>query len=463
MQLKGQNLSVYSVSEVNALARTLLEGEFPDIWIEGEISGFKPYRSGHWYFALKDQDAEIRCVMFRRETLSVDFEPRDGARIRMRCRISLYEPRGGFQAIGREMQLAGTGELLAALAKLREKLAKEGLFDASRKQSLPSFPRHLAIITSPAGAALRDIARTLRLRCPLFSCTIFPVSVQGTNAAPEIVRAFQRISNWPTNLNRPRPDIVLLARGGGSLEDLWTFNLETVVRAIEACDIPVATGIGHETDTSLSDLAADYRAATPTAAAAAVSPDGIQIAQSVREGELRLGSRLRQYLSHIRRDRFQQWSERLRARHPERILRLAMQRGDELEERLRRTMNRLTAQQTDRHEQLHQRLVGLTPVQRTTSHFAALNELVARLTMAGERTRSLAASSLDALTSRMVALSPQATLERGYAILSRPTQGQKFGRAVTSIKETRPGDEIHAHLVDGQLEITVKNTRGNPS
>ena len=462
MELEGQNPSVYSVSEVNALARTLLEGKFPDIWIEGEVSSFKPYRSGHWYFSLKDQDAEIRCVMFRRETLSVNFEPRDGARIRMRCRISLYEPRGGFQAIGREMQLAGTGELLAALAVLRDKLAREGVFDASRKQPLPSFPRHLAIITSPAGAALRDIARTLRQRCPMQSCTLFPVSVQGANAAPDIVRAFKYISDWPANLDRPRPDVVLLARGGGSLEDLWAFNLEPVVRAIESCDIPVVTGIGHETDTSLSDLAADYRAATPTAAAAAASPDGRQISQRLRESESRLGSRLLQYLAHLNQDRFQQWSERLQARHPERILRAAMQRGDELDERLKRAMALLQGRHINRHDQVHQRLRNLNPMPSITAQLASLRQLLERLDRARVRRIDRAAASFEALRARMTAMSPQATLERGYAILSRPLEGTRFGRAVTSIKETRRGEALQAHLADGQLAITVQNTQGNP-
>ena len=458
MELEGQNLSVYSVAEVNALARTLLESKFPDIWIEGEISSFKPYRSGHWYFSLKDEEAEIRCVMFRRDNLAVQFEPRDGARVRLRCRISLYEQRGGFQAIGRDMQPAGAGELLAALAALRERLSAEGLFDASKKRDLPSFPRHLALITSPSGAALRDIARTIRLRQPLFECTLLPVSVQGANAAPEIVRAFERLGQWPDHLGGARPDVVVLARGGGSLEDLWAFNLEAVVRAVAHCPIPIVTGIGHETDTTLSDLVADHRAATPTAAATTATPDGRQLLQRAREADRQLGSRLGAHIAYLTKDRLQQWIERLQARHPERILRSAMQRGDEYEERLHNAMNRLEFARGNRHAELIRRLTRLDPRPHIQAQLKKLADLGSRL--AGAQARALRASLAwhQALASRLSALSPQGTLDRGYAILSRHEEGTRFGHVITRVDQASLGDRLHAHLADGELHVSVTSS-----
>lgn len=461
MQLQGQNPTVYSVSEVNGLARSLLEDNFADIWLQGEVSGLKAYHSGHWYFSLKDDDAEIRCVMFRGDNLRVRFKPADGALVKLRCRVSIYEQRGTYQAIAREMQPAGTGELLAAIAALREKLEKEGLTDPSRKRDIPQFARHLAIITSPAGAALRDIAKTLQTRSALFKCTLLPASVQGANASSEIVRAFEHIANWPARLDRPRPDLVLLARGGGSIEDLWAFNLEPVARAIANCDVPVITGIGHETDTSIADLVADARAATPTAGAALATPDFIAIHSHVQAMSKTIGERITRRLQHLARDRLGQWQQRLAARNPRCIVDQALQRLDELSERFGRAHSRLTSAHRQRLVELHGRLQRLDFERSLAERQSKLDNALARLARTCAHRYAEFERILRTLSLQLEAVSPNATLARGYAILAKPRGDRAertYGEPVTTADQTHQGDRLIAYLARGRLEVTVQET-----
>lgn len=455
----GQNTTVYSVSEVNALARSLLEGTFADIWLQGEVFGFKPYRSGHWYFSLKDEQAQIRCVMFRGDNLRVAFKPTDGAKVRLRCRISLYEERGNYQAIAREMQLAGTGELLAALEALKNKLSSEGLLAEERKRALPRFARHLAIITSPSGAAVRDIAQTLRTRSALFQCTLLPVSVQGANAAPEIVRAFKLLANWPGQLGSP-PDIVLLARGGGSLEDLWAFNLESVARAISACQMPVVTGIGHETDTTISDMVADQRAATPTAAAALTTPDYNQAYAQIVDLVHQFTAQFSKHLRHLNTDRLRQWVERLSAKDPQRVVDQGAQRLDDYQYRLEHAMRHLDQSRRTRFGDFLERLQRSNPAPRIAAAQVSLADLFTRLEVSLLRRQKELAALLKGLALRLNAVSPNGTLERGYAILARPAaQGASYGQPITAVRDAQVGESLQAHLLDGQLEVTVHQIR----
>ncbi len=460
MQLQGQNLSVYSVSEVNGLARALLEDTFADIWMQGEVSGFKAYQSGHWYFSLKDDDAEIRCVMFRSDNLRVRFAPSDGALVRLRCRVSIYEQRGTYQAIAREMQPAGTGELLAAIAALREKLEKEGLTDQSRKRSIPKFTRHLAIITSPAGAALRDIAKTLETRRALCHCTLLPTSVQGANAADEIVRAFARIADWPDDVGLPHPDLVLLARGGGSIEDLWAFNLEPVARAIANCAVPVITAIGHETDTSIADLIADARAATPTAGAALATPDFNEIRAQVQAMGDALEVRLTQRLGHLRQDRLGQWQQRLAVRNPQRIVDQALQRSDDLAERFRRAFSQTQDVRRRRFAEVQGRLSRLDLDRALARQQSALEALLDRLDGACRRRSADFGNALHAASLQLEAVSPKATLARGYAIVAARRDGiptnDSYGTPVTAAGQTEIGEHLVAHLAEGRLDIMVQ-------
>ncbi len=467
MQLQGQNLTVYSVSEVNGLARSLLEDNLADIWLQGEVSGFKAYHSGHWYFSLKDDDAEIRCVMFRGDNLRVRFKPSDGALVKLRCRVSIYEQRGTYQAIAREMQPAGTGELLAAIAALRDKLEKEGLTDASRKRDIPEFAQHLAIITSPAGAALRDIAKTLQTRSALFRCTLLPASVQGANASDEIVRAFGHVASWPVHLDSPRPDLVLLARGGGSIEDLWAFNLEPVARAIANCDVPVITGIGHETDTSIADLVADARAATPTAGAVLATPDLGETYRQVHAMTEALGERLARQLQHFGRDRLGQWQQRLAVRNPQHIFDQALQRSDDLAERFRRAFSQLESAHRQRFAELQGRFSRLDLDGALLRQQSALSAVRDRLDGAWGRRSADFANALRAIRQQLEAVSPKATLARGYAIVAAhrddmPANGS-YGMPVTAAGQTKIGEHLVAHLAEGRLDITVQGIhKDNP-
>ncbi|MCY4278056.1 MAG: exodeoxyribonuclease VII large subunit [Gammaproteobacteria bacterium] len=460
MQLQGQNHTVYSVSEVNGLARSLLDDAFADIWMQGEVSGFKAYHSGHWYFSLKDDDAEIRCVMFRGDNTRVRFAPSDGALVRLRCRVSIYEQRGTYQAIAREMQLAGTGELLAAVAALREKLKKEGLTDQSRKRPLPKFAQHLAIITSPAGAALRDIAKTLATRRALCRCTLLPAAVQGANAHREIARAFDRIANWPAHLDGPHPDLVLLARGGGSIEDLWAFNLEPVARAIANCNVPVITGIGHETDTSIADLVADARAATPTAGAALATPDYAEVHTKVQSLRNALGVRLNATLRHLSEDRFWQWRERLAARNPQRIVDQSLQRLDDYAERLYRAYANVDAARRAHAREVAARLHRLDLEGIVSAYRTRLSDVRERLHQAWSQRRTDLEKTLRAASLQLEAVSPRATLARGYAIIAKPTNGERvngaYGKPITAAHQTRAGDRLLAHLADGRIAVTVQ-------
>ena len=264
---------VYTVAEINQQVRTLLLENFSEVIVRGEISGLKQYASGHWYFTLKDPDSEIRCAMFRGRNQRVSFVPQDGDAVRVRARVDLYVQRGNYQLVIEDMEPEGRGELLRRLEEIKAKLRDEGLFDPDRKQPLPSYPLTVGVVTSSDGAALRDVARTLRRRWPIARLCVYPSRVQGEAAPASLVQALKLVPQ------DGRCDVLILARGGGSFEDLLAFSDEAVVRAVAACPIPLITGIGHETDTSLADFAADVRAATPTAAAEQVSPDATALKQ----------------------------------------------------------------------------------------------------------------------------------------------------------------------------------------
>jgi exodeoxyribonuclease VII large subunit len=258
---------IYSVSQLNDQVKDLLEHSFPPLWVEGEISNFSCPASGHWYLSLKDSQAQVRCAMFRNRNQGLGFQPKNGLQVLARGRPGLYAPRGEFQLILDQIEPAGEGALRRAFELLKQKLQAEGLFDETYKQALPTVPDRIGIITSPTGAALRDILNVLRRRFPLGQVVIYPVPVQGTEAAPAIVRALK------TAAERQECDLLVVARGGGSLEDLWAFNEESVARAIHACPLPVVSGVGHEIDFTIADFVADLRAPTPSAAAELVSPD----------------------------------------------------------------------------------------------------------------------------------------------------------------------------------------------
>ncbi len=444
---------VFSVSELAGAVRFTLEERFPLVWVEGELSNLRAPASGHWYFTLKDDDAQIRCAMFVNRNRFVRFKPRDGMQVVLRGRVSLYEARGDFQLIADHLDPAGEGALRAAFDALRRTLAERGLFAAERKRPLPLYPTHVAVVTSRTGAALRDIVAVFRRRCPMLRVTVFDVAVQGREAERQILAAFERLRRWPAPLGAA-PDVALLARGGGSLEDLWAFNLESVAHAIAACPIPVVSAVGHETDFTIGDLVADLRAPTPSAGAELIAPD-------VADWQRRAGRLLRSLHAHWRhaitgRRQRVHWVAR-RLTHPGRALQLRMQRLDDLERQMTAATSMRIARASHRTALLAARFRQLHPERHVAEQRNALLRLRASLGRALhvriEQARVSAASASRALN----AVSPLDTLTRGYAIVATPApSGERWGTPITSVAAAHAGQRVVAHLRDGTLQCRVE-------
>lgn len=417
---------VLSVAALNRAARTLIEGGFGVVWVEGEISNFSRPASGHWYFTLKDREAQLRCTMWRPRNVLLRFAPRDGQLVQARGRVSLYEARGEFQLVVEHMEDAGAGALQRAYEELRVRLGAEGLFAAERKRALPAAPACIGVITSPTGAALRDILHVLAQRFPAAAVIVYPVPVQGAAAAPAIAAALDVASE------RAECDVLILARGGGSLEDLWAFNDERVARAIVHCQLPVVSGVGHETDVTIADFAADVRAPTPTAAAQLAVPDRRVWLQRLALLAQRFGSAMRRKLADDAAQLRARY-ERLQRAHPGSRLAQHAQRLDELELRLRRAL-------------------------QARLQFAAtpLAPLRARLDAAWSRLAATALTRVELAARALHAVSPLATMERGFAVVVRA----EGGTLVRQLADAPVGSTVEAHLADGVLVAQVTGQRG---
>ncbi len=436
---------VLTPSQLNTLARDLLEGAFPVIWVEGELSGVSRPGSGHLYFCLKDARAQVRCAMFKPKSTWLKFVPREGMRVLARGRLTLYEARGEYQLVLDHMEEAGEGALRRAFDELRAKLTAEGLFEAARKRPLPVHPRRLGVITSPSGAAVRDVLSVLGRRFPLLEVDVLPVLVQGAGAAAQITAMLQRAAS------SGRYEVLLLTRGGGSMEDLWPFNDEQLARAIAASRIPVVSAVGHETDFSLADFAADLRAPTPSAAAELLVPSQEDLGRRLRALEARMRNLQRQYLRAAiqRADRA---ALRLHGLRPQAQLQFLYRRQAESRRRLEAAWRR----QLDRERA---RLRHSDAVLRAAHPRRRLARLRERLTLLEPRSRAAIARHLarDALRLRGLArslhtVSPLATVARGYAILQH-----KDGGVVRSVLDAAPGDRIDARLADGTLRVRVES------
>lgn len=433
----------YTVSRLNREARLLLETSFPPLWVEGEISNLARPSSGHLYFGLKDAAAQIRCALFRSQLRLARVAPRDGMHVLVRGRLTLYEGRGEYQLIVDHIEEAGEGVLRQAYEALKARLAQEGLFDVARKRPLPRLPRRIGILTSPSGAVLHDIVQTLKRRFPAIPVLLYPVPVQGKSAAPSIAEAIRAAGE------RRECDVLILARGGGSLEDLWAFNEEIVARALVACPIPVVSGVGHETDFTIADLAADVRAPTPTAAAELVSPDCGEWLHRFEQIEARLLRCMRHGLG--TRAQHLDW---LTARlvHPRARLENLHQRLDSLAHRLRHAQSR---QQHRAHARVHDlaaRLERRSPVARLRACRLDCRHLYERLGHALTRRLAVAHERVAHLARTLNTLSPLATLDRGYAIVRVETTGTILRDAT----HVAAGDTIEARLAHGRLTCTVK-------
>jgi len=391
---------VFSVKEINRLVRELLEQSFPSFWISGEISNFISASSGHWYFSLKDDEAQVRCTMFKNKNMAADWVPKNGEKIEAKCFIGLYEARGEYQLNIELIRHAGAGLLSEAFNQLKEKLLKEGLFEPSRKKPIPQFPKSIGVITSPTGAAIEDILITLKRRSPHIPIVIYPSLVQGKEAPSAIVKAIE------TANIRMECDVLILARGGGSIEDLWAFNEEIVARAIVVSKIPTITGVGHETDTTIADFVSDLRAPTPTGAAELVTSHSVELIKTIQTYKNQLNKMIVS------------------------VIRELMQKIDYLEKRLISPRQQIQRQK----EQIHQYIQRINQNMKNILIQYRLN--------------------IDKLKLNLDHLSPHAVLSRGYSIITNID-----GQIVNNINQLKLDDKIHIQLNHGQADANISDLK----
>ncbi|AKV94756.1 exodeoxyribonuclease VII large subunit [Marinobacter sp. CP1] len=434
-----------SVSELNHQARHLLESSFMQVWVEGELSGFSRPSSGHWYFSLKNRKCQVRCAMFRGMNQRIRTPPKEGDQVRIRGKVTLYENRGDFQIIVEHVEPAGLGALQQAFEELKRKLLAEGLFEQASKKPLPSLPRHIGVVTSPTGAAIHDILTVLARRCPAIPVTLYPTAVQGKAATADIVRAIEAAQNHGV------ADVLIIGRGGGSLEDLWCFNEEAVARAIAACRIPTVSAVGHEVDVTIADFVADLRAPTPSAAAEKISPDQSDWLKQLRDREFRLSNamglalkRLGTQLGHL--------SARLR--DPRRELLEKAQRMDELELRLRKAIRQRLTTVGVRNDHLRQRLVMQSPHRQLSDSQDALRRVSERLVSVMQQDLKQRRDNLEHAAQTLNVVSPLATLGRGYSIVR-----DNNGNILRDASNVNPGDTISARVARGEMTAKVTSVK----
>jgi len=438
---------IFSVSRLNREVRAVLESSFPLLWVEGEVSNLAQPASGHLYFSLKDSVAQVRCAMFRSKRLLLSFRPANHQQVLVRARVGLYEGRGDFQLIVEYMEPAGEGALRLELERLKKRLAAEGLFDEAQKRRLPAIPRQVGLVTTPTGAAIRDLLSVLKRRFPALPVVVYPAQVQGADAAGDLAAALD-LANA-----RGECDVLILARGGGSLEDLQAFNAEDLARAIRRSAIPVVTGIGHEIDLCIADLVADRRGATPSAAAELVSPSAVDLRQRLLTSEQRLISAQLRVLS-ARRQRLSAAKAHLRLMHPRDRLERQQQRVDDLQRRMATAVGRRLDRVNARFGPLALRMKGASPRGELERRRLIVSALSHRLGESVARRSSAFEERLARATAGLQARSPLATLTRGYAILREKSSG----RVVTDAAQVAPGALVDARLAQGSLTLEVVDT-----
>ncbi|OBW97418.1 exodeoxyribonuclease VII large subunit [Gallibacterium anatis] len=431
--------TIYSISQLNRLAKEILEQELGSLWLSGEISNFTQPVSGHWYFTLKDKNAQVRAAMFRMRNLRVNFKPQNGMQVVVRANISLYEPRGDYQIIVESMQPAGEGLLQQQFEQLKMKLAAEGLFAQQYKKEIPAHCRKIGVITSASGAALHDILQILRRRNPALEVIIYPTLVQGKEAAQDIVASIE-IAN-----KRQECDVLIVGRGGGSLEDLWCFNEEIVARAIFASQIPIISAVGHETDVTIADFVADLRASTPSAAAELLSRDQKELWQKIdylqQRLEIAFTYKLNRYLQRLERLQL-----RLKNQHPQARLQLQRQQYFYLQQRLKQAIADYLQRRQQLQASLSQRLSQLPLTLQIETQQKTLNHWQTRLQTAINTFLQHQQHKLANLGGRLDNISPLKVLQRGYTVTSSLDT-----KLVSSIQQVTIGQEIATRTVDGKL------------
>ena len=443
---------ILTPNQLNTLARDLLESAFPLVWVEGELGSVSRPASGHLYFTLKDARAQVRAAMFKPKSQWLKFIPREGMRVLVRGRLTLYEARGDYQLILDHMEEAGEGALRRAYDELKARLEAEGLFDPARKRPMPAHLRRLAVITSPSGAAVRDVLSVLERRFPMLEVELLPSLVQGATAAPQITSLLRQADA------SGRYDVILLTRGGGSLEDLWAFNDEQLARAVAASKTPVVSAVGHETDFSLTDFAADLRAPTPSVAAELLVPDQRDLALRVR----RLAQRLNQLQVHALGQAMQRADRaalRLQAHSPQARLSLLEHRQQAAFARLQSQWRQQLERRTARLAHAATGLRGNQPQRRLSALAEKLATLAPRAHAAMTRQLQGDALRLRGIARSLEAVSPLATVARGYSILTRVEDGA----LVRSAAQVKPGEQLRARLSEGELQLRVEHVDGTPA
>ncbi len=438
--------ATYTVSRLNREIRTLLERGFSSLRLSGEISNFVGAASGHWYFSLKDDKAQVKAAMWRGNNRYCRYQPKNGDQVLIQGRVSLYEPRGDYQLIVEQMEPAGEGLLKQQFEALKMRLAAEGLFSSAYKQPLPQQINRVGVITSATGAAIKDILTVLKRRAPQLEVIIYPALVQGAEAHLQLIDKL-RLANA-----RNEVDVLIIGRGGGSLEDLWCFNEEALARAIFESRLPVISAVGHEIDTTISDYVADLRAPTPSAAAKLVSPDTEHLKQHIAEQVARLASHFRHHLARLQQ-RLAERHHGLLLRHPKNQLMQQSQRLDELTMRLQRAMERNINGQKQRLDRLTPRLHQHSPARGLLTARYRLQQLQEHLLSAQESQIERAQNRLAMLSARLESVSPLKVLGRGYS-LTRNTEGE----VLASVERVQKGDILITRLADGEIESRVEKT-----
>ena len=441
--------SVFSVSELNSAVARLLEQEFAWVWVEGEISNLATPASGHIYFTLKDAGAQVRCAMFRGRNRELKFRPENGSQVIVRCKVSLYEVRGDYQLIVDRMEEAGAGALQRKFEELKHRLAAEGLFSDDSKRDIPETPACIGVITSRTGAAIRDVLSVIARRFPSVPVKLFPVPVQGEESAPAICHALELAEQYGAC------DVLLLVRGGGSLEDLWSFNEETVARAIFNCSIPVVSGVGHEVDITIADFVADLRAATPTAAAESVTPDQQAWMQTLDWYQSRLQQLTLDRISR-NKERLSWLRTRLTQQHPLTILQRLGQRLGDADRRMRMTITYQLRATGDRIQHVHMQLLSHSPAVALRHYRNTIERLQQQAQFRIKSVLQQQQSRLSTLASTLNAVSPLQTLSRGYSITSR-VDGQTLTRADSASVDELIDTRLHTGRLISRIEKVIKD------
>jgi exodeoxyribonuclease VII large subunit len=438
---------VFTVSELTTRVKRTLENQIGQVWVEGEISNFRAQASGHMYFSIKDARTQLNCVLFKGTRVAQRELMEDGQKVVLRGDLTVYEPRGQYQLIVQSVELQGVGALQAKFEKLKLKLKDEGLFDAEAKKELPRYPQRIGVVTSLSAAALRDVVHVVRRRQPSLQIVLAASRVQGRGSENEIARGIEQLNAW----SQQQPlDLILVTRGGGSLEDLWAFNEESLARAIFASAIPVVSAVGHEIDFTISDFVADFRAATPSAAAEIITAGAVALRESLAETGERLNWLLRRRCE-VLQERTDAMGHRLLRCHPRRGLQERMQRVDELHDDLLRASQMNWTAHEKNWRSLAERLLRVRPELAVQKWRERLAQLSQRLREQAARRREQSSQRVERLKDRWRLLGPENVLARGYSI----TQDTRTGKVVRSPKEVKTGQALRTHVAGGEIESTV--------